>query len=130
MLEMHVQSASVCCLQIPRVQLEEAGPQLDLTLRRTRPAPPDLQKEALTHPKLGKKKQKNTGFEELEGKVGRIYMPAQDLSTVALAKGKGTKRVRRDAAAERKQRKVLDGSSAGAASAGSSGDDHFLALPS
>lgn len=103
-------------MQIPRIELEEAGPRLDLTLRRTHEAPADLRKEALTQPKLGKKKQKNTGFDELSGKVGRIYMPPQDLTEVALAKAKGTKRERRASAAARKKQKLADGDASGVAS--------------
>jgi hypothetical protein len=33
------------------VELEEMGPRFDLTLRRNRPPPPDLAKEALRVPK-------------------------------------------------------------------------------
>lgn len=42
--------------QIPRVELVEMGPALDLALRRHRAAAPDLEKEALKQPKLTKKK--------------------------------------------------------------------------
>jgi len=74
-------------------------------MRRALHPPADLAKEANTHPKLGKKKQKNVGFEPLEGRVGRIYMPTQDLNTVAIVKPKGVKRDRRLAAKERKAKK-------------------------
>ena len=43
-------------MQIPRVELAEMGPSLDLTLRRLQPAGPDLQREAMKQPKLTKKK--------------------------------------------------------------------------
>lgn len=42
--------------KVPRVELLEMGPSLDLTVRRTRPAPEDLMKEALKQPKLTAKK--------------------------------------------------------------------------
>lgn len=42
--------------KVPRVELLEMGPSLDLTVRRTRPAPEDLMKEALKLPKLTAKK--------------------------------------------------------------------------
>ena len=42
--------------QIPRVELAEMGPALDLALRRHRTPAPDLEKEALKQAKLGKKK--------------------------------------------------------------------------
>lgn len=43
-----------------------------------------------------KKKQKNVGFDNLDGKVGRIYMPSQKVDEVALSKPKGLKRARRE----------------------------------
>ena len=46
----------VGCVQIPRVELVEMGPSLDLALRRLQPAGPDLQREAMKQPKLTKKK--------------------------------------------------------------------------
>jgi ribosome production factor 2 len=42
--------------QIPRVELKEMGPSLDLALRRHRLPAPDLEKEALRQPKVAKKK--------------------------------------------------------------------------
>ncbi len=44
---------------------------------------------------------KNVGCDMLEGKVGRIYMPKQNVEGLALAKPKGLKRERREAAAAR-----------------------------
>ncbi len=43
----------------------------------------------------------------LDGAVGRVYMPrqAQDLDKLALAKGKGVKRARRAAAADRQAKR-------------------------
>jgi ribosome production factor 2 len=117
----HLSVRAMANAQIPRVELQDAGPSLDLAVRRTRAAPADLMREALIQPEMGKKKQKNRDFEEVEGAVGRIYMPAQDLSTLALAKGKGTKRARREAAAEGKQAKAprADASLAAASRIGS-----------
>lgn len=45
--------------------------------------------------------EKNTSTNALDGKVGRIYVPSQDLGGLALAKAKGVKRARREAAAEK-----------------------------
>ena len=42
--------------RIPRVELQEMGPSLDLSLRRVREAPPDLMAEALKQPKMTAKK--------------------------------------------------------------------------
>jgi ribosome production factor 2 len=85
--------------------LEEAGPRLALEIRRLHQAPPELMRDALKQPRLGKVKQKNVGFDSLEGKVGRIYLPKQDLGTIALAKSKGVKRQKHEAAAERKEKR-------------------------
>ncbi|GFH18265.1 brix domain-containing protein, partial [Haematococcus lacustris] len=37
----------------------------------------DVQKEALVQPRLGKRKEKNVASDNIEGKVGRMYMPKQ-----------------------------------------------------
>lgn len=60
---------------------------------------------------------KNVGGDMLKGKVGRIYMPRQEVDKMALAKPKGLKRARREAAAEAKAAKTANGSSSGAAAA-------------
>lgn len=108
--------------RVPRMELTEMGPSLDLEVRRSRQPPPDLEKEACRQPKLDKKKQKNVGSDVLEGKVGRIYMPKQEVDKMALAKPKGVKRERRVAAAEaaaaKKQRTEEGG--AGASGGGES----------
>ncbi|KAL6764088.1 Brix domain-containing protein [Haematococcus lacustris] len=91
--------------RMPRVELREMGPRLDLALRRTRTAAPDVQKEALAQPRLGKRKEKNVASDNIEGKVGRMYMPKQKVDSMALAKPKGTKRERRSAASERKMKR-------------------------
>jgi hypothetical protein len=43
-------------VQIPRVELEEMGPSMNLALRRLRPAGADMEREAMTRPKPMKKK--------------------------------------------------------------------------
>lgn len=80
-------------------KLAEMGPSLDLSLRRMREPPAELEMQALKQPKLVKKKEKNVEFDNLAGKVGRIYMPKQDLNSISLNKMKGLKRQRRDGAA-------------------------------
>ena len=42
--------------QIPRVELAERGPQMDLAIRRTRPAAADLEREAMKRALTHKKK--------------------------------------------------------------------------
>jgi ribosome production factor 2 len=82
--------------RIPRVELAEMGPRLDLEVRRSRQPPPDVEKEACHQPKITPKKQKNVGGDMMDGKVGRIYMPKQDVESMALRKMKGKKRSHRD----------------------------------
>jgi ribosome production factor 2 len=90
---------------VPRTVLEEMGPHFNLTVRRRREPTVDLEREAMKKPKLAPKKVKNVGADVLDGKVGKIYIPRQDLDSVSLNKMKGMKRERREAAAERKSRK-------------------------
>lgn len=42
--------------RVPRMELTEMGPRLDLEVRRSRQPPADLEKEACRQPKLDKKK--------------------------------------------------------------------------
>jgi ribosome production factor 2 len=98
--------------KIPRVDLVEMGPHMDLDVRRRKTPPVDLEKEAMTQPKVAPKKQKNVAGDVLDGKVGRIYMPKQNVETMALNKMKGLKRERRESKA-----------AAAAAPAGGDGED-------
>lgn len=93
--------------QVPKVQLQEMGPRLDLSVRRRKTPPVDLEKEAMKQPKIIGKKVKNVGADTLDGKVGKIYIPRQDLDSIALNKMKGAKREKRDQAAERKSAKKM-----------------------
>jgi len=85
--------------KVPRVELTEMGPRMDLDIRRRKTPPVDLEKEAMTQPKVAPKKQKNVAGDVLDGKVGRIYMPKQNVETMALNKMKGLKRERRESKA-------------------------------
>eukprot|EP00897_Mesotaenium_endlicherianum_P010516 jgi/Mesen1/9493/ME000063S08948 len=88
--------------KVPKIELVPAGPMLDLVVRRHRGPAEDLRKEAFKGPKsITKKKVKNVSTDSLIGKVGRIYMPKQEVGSMALMKPKGVKRERREAAAER-----------------------------
>ena len=86
---------------LPRVELSEMGPRFDLVVRRSRDAPPDLRKAAFTAAPAPKKK-KNVGDDTLIGKVGRVFVPRQEVDDIGLSKPKGVKRGRREAAAEGK----------------------------
>jgi len=88
--------------KVPRIELVEVGPSMDMVIRRHREPSDNLKKEAMRiMPKTSKKKVKNVSGDPLVGKVGRIYMPKQDVGEMALAKMKGLKRERREAAAAR-----------------------------
>ena len=86
---------------VPRVELVECGPHLDLSVRRYQAAPEDLLREAMRQSTENKKKkEKNVSFDPTRGKVGRIYMPRQEVDTIALNKFKGGKRKAAAAGAE------------------------------
>ncbi|GLC50860.1 hypothetical protein PLESTB_000439900 [Pleodorina starrii] len=109
--------------RIPRVALTEMGPRIAFSVRRFRLPPTDLQKEALKQPRLGKKKEKNVGSDTLDGKVGRIYMPKQNMDTLGLSKYKGTKRERRESKREAAEAKKRPKTAAAAAEAAGGGSD-------
>lgn len=92
--------------KVPRVELVEAGPCMDMVLRRSREPSADLRKEAMrVAPKSSKKKVKNVSTDSLAGKVGRMYVPSQEVGEMALTKMKGLKRERREAAAAKAVKK-------------------------
>ncbi|CAG9462405.1 unnamed protein product [Pedinophyceae sp. YPF-701] len=96
--------------RVPRVALTEAGPSVDLVVRRVRVADPERMKEASKrHKEKGRSKIKNAGFDSMLGKVGKVYMPQQDVGEIAMKKTKGTKREAREAAGARKRARTTGG---------------------
>ncbi|CAI7917778.1 unnamed protein product [Closterium sp. NIES-53] len=92
--------------KVPRVVLVPIGPSIDFEIRRTRLPGEELRKEAMRAVKLGQEKKiKNVKSDIIKGKVGRIYMPKQEVGSMSLMKMKGLKRERREAAATRKKAK-------------------------
>lgn len=82
--------------KIPRVELEEVGPSLDLVMRRTKLASDDLFKEARKVPKAVKpKKKKNISHDAFGNKQGRIHLAPQDFSKLQTRKMAGLKRKQR-----------------------------------
>lgn len=64
--------------RLPLVQLNEIGPALKWTLRRTRWAAPDLMQQAMRLPKqLIKKKEKNVEYTGTGDKLGRVHLGRQ-----------------------------------------------------
>ncbi|CAI0469490.1 unnamed protein product [Linum tenue] len=84
---------------VPRIELVEVGPSMDLVVRRHRLPNESLRKEAMRISTDGlKKKIKNVVGDSIQGKVGKIYMPDQKIGEMALPnKAKGVKRERREA---------------------------------
>ncbi|KAM7464253.1 hypothetical protein LguiA_032374 [Lonicera macranthoides] len=86
---------------VPRMELVEVGPSMDFVVRRHRLPDDVLRKEAMKiAPELTKKKEKNVHKDAIEGKIGKIYIPDQQVgSTMLPNKSKGLKRERREAKA-------------------------------
>ncbi|KAL0555384.1 hypothetical protein IC582_009329 [Cucumis melo] len=84
---------------VPRMELVEVGPSMDMVIRRHRLPTDGLRKEAMKTAKdKAKKKEKNVSKDIIQGKVGRIYIPDQKVGDMAIVdKSKGVKRERREA---------------------------------
>ncbi|KAI9341374.1 ribosome production factor 2 [Obelidium mucronatum] len=83
--------------KLPKVELEECGPALEMKVGRTRFADEAVYKLAYKVPKeLAPKKVKNIERDEMGDKVGRIHMHTQDFSKLQTRKMKGLKRGRKD----------------------------------
>jgi len=80
----------------PQVELKGIGPEMRLKVRRFQEPPEDLLKEA--HKQLRvERKEKNVSVDSVRNKIGRVYVPGQDIDSIALAKPKGVKREQRRA---------------------------------
>lgn len=84
---------------VPRMEVIEVGPSMDLVVRRHRMPEEGLRKEAMRiAPEMKKKKEKNVSGDVLHGKIGKIYIPDQKVGEMAISnKSKGVKRERREA---------------------------------
>ncbi|RUS29144.1 Brix domain-containing protein [Jimgerdemannia flammicorona] len=79
--------------RIPRVEVEEMGPSLDLRLRRTKLPKDEVWKQAIRVPKeLRPKKVKNVSRDDMGDQYARIHLGRQDLSKMQTRKMKGLKR--------------------------------------
>jgi len=79
--------------RIPRIELIEIGPRLDLIVRRLHLASDDYYKKTLKKPMaIKEKKIKNVVTNELGTKLGRIHMEKQDFNQLQTRKMKGLKR--------------------------------------
>ncbi|KAL6521141.1 hypothetical protein OROGR_017710 [Orobanche gracilis] len=84
---------------VPRMELIEVGPSMDMVLRRHRYPDASLRKEAMRKaPVSTKKKEKNVVRDAIQGKIGKVYIPEQKVGSVPFVnKSKGVKRERREA---------------------------------
>ncbi|MQL73787.1 hypothetical protein Taro_006183 [Colocasia esculenta] len=83
---------------IPRIELVEVGPSMDLVVRRHRLPNVSLQKEAMKVASKEHKKVKNVTRDIVQGKLGKIYVPDQQVGNMSLTSNvKGLKRERREA---------------------------------
>lgn len=88
----------------PRIELEEIGPSLDLTLRRVKLASDDLYKRSLKQPKTVKpRKKKNVSHDAFGSKLGNIHMQKQSLDKLQTRKMKGLKAQKRKSQSEARQ---------------------------
>ncbi|XP_010919164.2 ribosome production factor 2 homolog [Elaeis guineensis] len=84
---------------IPRMELVEVGPSMDLVVRRHRLPNDSLKKEAMkTASDQPQKRIKNVSSDIVQGKIGKIYIPDQQVGNMPLSNDiKGLKRERREA---------------------------------
>uniref|UniRef100_J3MR08 Ribosome production factor 2 homolog n=1 Tax=Oryza brachyantha TaxID=4533 RepID=J3MR08_ORYBR len=82
---------------IPRMELVEVGPSMDLVVRRHRLPVESLKKEAMKTADHAKK-MKNVSKDPVHGKLGKVYIPDQQIAKMSLSNDvKGLKRERREA---------------------------------
>ncbi|WVZ99169.1 hypothetical protein U9M48_044505 [Paspalum notatum var. saurae] len=82
---------------IPRMELVEVRPSMDLVVRTRRVPVESLKKEAMKTAEHAKK-MKNVTKDPVQGKLGKVYMPDQQVGKLTLSNDiKGLKRERREA---------------------------------
>ncbi|KAL6507852.1 hypothetical protein OROGR_024047 [Orobanche gracilis] len=83
---------------VPRMELIEVGPSMDMVVRRHRDPDASLRKEAMRTVPKSTKKEKNVVKDAIQGKIGKVYIPEQKVGSVPFVnKSKGVKRERREA---------------------------------
>lgn len=81
--------------KLPRVELNEVGPQFDFSVGRVREADESVMKEAMKQgkkPQDSEKTKKNISMDSIGDKIGRVHLGRQDLSGLQTRKMKGLKR--------------------------------------
>ncbi|KAK9921165.1 hypothetical protein M0R45_029688 [Rubus argutus] len=90
---------------VPRTELVEVGPSMDLVVRRHRLPNDSLRKEAMRVVRDQPKKDKNIQQDTLRGKVGKINIPDQKVGDSFVPnKTKGVKRERREAKLKKEEK--------------------------
>ncbi|KAI5808123.1 Brix domain-containing protein [Peziza echinospora] len=83
--------------KLPRVEVEEMGPRMDFTPRRSHEADAEMLKEAMKKSKkLEPRTKKNITMDLMGDKIGRIHTGKQDLTKLQSRKMKGLKRSKGD----------------------------------
>jgi len=92
----------------PRIELEEIGPRLDFTLRRSKLSSEDLMKHACRKPKVLKViKKKNISKDGLGTIHGRIHVGKQEIASLQTRKMKGLKKTPEERKAEKVKRAYI-----------------------
>ncbi|KAA0201846.1 hypothetical protein HAZT_HAZT000285 [Hyalella azteca] len=95
-------------VEVPRVELQEIGPSLSFTLRRSKLASDDMLKTACRKPKaVLPKPVKNISKNALGTKLGRIHMTKQHLKDLQVRKTPAIKKAKKDQIQKRKMEKNL-----------------------
>jgi len=107
--KIHLQKSAT---RLPRVELEEIGPRIDWTVRRSHLASEDLFKEACKQVANVRKakKVKNVSEDVFGTKLGQIHVGAQKVGTIQTRKMKGLKETKEEKIAEKaKEKEKVDG---------------------
>ncbi|UKZ73215.1 hypothetical protein TrVFT333_000857 [Trichoderma virens FT-333] len=84
--------------KLPRVEVEEIGPRMDLRVGRMQEADEAMLKEAMKKPRgTEERTKKNVTMDSMGDKLGRVHLGKQDLGQLQTRKMKGLKRSRDDA---------------------------------
>ncbi|KAM0254776.1 hypothetical protein ACHAQJ_006433 [Trichoderma viride] len=85
--------------KLPRVEVEEIGPRMDLRVGRMQEPDEAMLKEAMKKARgTEEKSKKNVSMDTMGDKLGRVHLGKQDLSQMQTRKMKGLKRSRDDVA--------------------------------
>ncbi|KAF1842704.1 ribosome biogenesis protein-like protein RPF2 [Cucurbitaria berberidis CBS 394.84] len=83
--------------KLPRIEVEEMGPRMDLTLGREQFPDADMLKAAMKKPKgVEPRTKKNIETDIMGDKTGKVHLSKQDFNTLQSRKMKGLKRSRKD----------------------------------